>query len=178
MKRSPIARVSAGKLAALSAAGQPRPWSTLNRTTTLARNGALARAARDRKPLVRPVNTGPTAATVAVVVERDQGQCVRCGLMLRGMRGLDWSVQHRRARGDGGTRRPDTNQAHNLILLCGSATTGCHGWVESYREAAREHGWAIRQTDDPAAEPVRHSVHGLVWLTADGSFTRRRPAAA
>lgn len=178
MKRSALSPMSAKRRAELAAVGNARPFSTLiNQSTPLGRTGGL-----DRKPSLRlakpPADTGPDAATVHVVVERDQGCCVRCGLRLRGERGRDWSVQHRRGRGSGGTRRPDTNQAQNLILLCGDGTTGCHGWVEHNPTAARRGGWAISTWDDPAAEHVDHYLHGRVWLTADGSWTRQAPAVA
>ncbi len=52
------------------------------------------------------------------------------------------SIQHRRARGAGGTRLAEahTNLA-NLLLLCGTGTTGCHGWVETQqRQLALQRG--------------------------------------
>ncbi|RKN55910.1 HNH endonuclease [Micromonospora costi] len=169
--------MSAKRRAEVAAAGNPRPFSTLvNRAAPLGRAAGL-----DRKPTLRvtkPADTGPDAATMQVVVGRDQGCCVRCGrYVLGGERGRDWSVQHRRAR-QGRDARPDTNQSPNLILLCGSATTLCHGWVESYRTAARDGGWAIRQSENPALMPVDHYQYGRVWLTADGQWTRQAPAVA
>ncbi|MEU3452112.1 hypothetical protein ABZ671_00515 [Micromonospora sp. NPDC006766] len=173
--------VSDKQRAKLAAAGITHPYSTLTTRSTLARkDGPTRTACLDRKPQVkvsRPADTGPTPETVAVVGERDQGCCVRCGKPLRGDRGFAWSVQHRRAR-QGRDLRPDTNQPHNLILLCGSATTLCHGWVESNRNAARAHGWAIRQTDDPAARFVDHAIHGRVWLLSDGGISHRAPELA
>lgn len=184
-RASGLAPMSAKRRAALVEAGNPQPFSTLTVRSTLARTAGISpTVGLDRKPTgkpARPADTGPTPVTVALVCERDRGCCVRCGLRLRGERGLDWSVQHRRARGSGGTRRPDTNQAHNLILLCGSATSpgGCHLWVESHRtDADRERGWAIRLNDDPAALLVDHHLHGRVWLTPDGSWTHQAPAVA
>lgn len=177
MKRSALSPMSAKRRAALAAAGNARPFSTLVNRSTLARP-----ARSDGKPALRaqrPAGTGPDAATVQVVVGRDQGCCVRCGRsVLGGERGRDWSVQHRRARGAGGSRLPFINQAHNLILLCGSGTTLCHGWVEHYPTAAGEHGWAISRYDDPAARFVDHYLHGRVWLTADGHWTEQAPAVA
>ncbi len=73
----------------------------------------------------------------------------------------------------GGTVRPDTNEPQALILLCGSATTGCHGHVESRRTEARAMGWAIRQSDDPLLVPVGHWQRGLIFLGADGSWSSR-----
>lgn len=57
---------------------------------------------------------------------RDGHRCVRCDLSLGHGQ---FSLQHRLPRGMGGS--VGANTAANLILLCGSATTGCHGWAES-----------------------------------------------
>ncbi|WP_431728640.1 hypothetical protein [Verrucosispora sp. TAA-831] len=138
MRSSRLPSRSAKRAAADAAAGVVRT-STLNRGTGLRQAGRLNRSgqlSRTSVTVSRPVDTGPDAATVAVVVDRDQGCCVRCGrYVVHGVRGRAWSVQHRRAR-QCRDRRPDTNTPPNLIVLCGSATTGCHGWVESRRAAA------------------------------------------
>lgn len=98
-----------------------------------------------------------------LVWQRDQGRCVRCGRPAVG----EWSIQHRRARGMGGTRRPDANSAANLVVLCGSATTGCHGWVESHPTEAARWGYRVAQNQDPAQVAVWW--HGRwVGLTEDG----------
>lgn len=31
----------------------------------------------------------------------------------------------------------------NLITLCGSGTTGCHGWVHGHPREARLNGWIV-----------------------------------
>jgi hypothetical protein len=124
----------------------------------------------------RPAATEFDAVTVAIILERDHWSCVRCGGGLHGVRGRDWSIQHRRARGAGGSRRPDTNTPQNGLSVCGSGTTGCHGHIEREREQARAHGWAIRQTDDPLTVPVVHALYGHVYLTADATVTSRRPS--
>ncbi|MFG1846710.1 HNH endonuclease [Micromonospora carbonacea] len=172
-RRTPIARMSAKRRAAFAEQGNPNPFSTLTNGAAVGRGMSPRLAAP--APKRRPGDTGPTAATVALAWQRDGGRCVRCGGVLTGVRGLDFSVQHRRARGAGGTTRSDTNQAHNLIVLCGSATTGCHHHVERHRAEAREFGWAIRQADDPAAMPVLHAAHGWVLLTVDGAFNNHTP---
>ena len=115
-------------------------------------------------------HTGPSEVVVKQVGERDEWRCFRCGTPCDGRRGVDWSVQHRRARGMGGTRRPDTNEPQSLILLCGSATTGCHGWVESNRTAALSNGWAVKSNSNPLQVPVLHWQRGLIFLTADGGY--------
>lgn len=101
------------------------------------------------------------------VLERSCGRCERCGRALY----PGWSCHHRRPRGMGGTKRIDAHSPANLAALCGSATTGCHGEVESDRTAALKAGWLVRLNADPAAVPVR--VHGLpfpVLLTDDGCY--------
>lgn len=163
--RKPMRRISPKRAAKLAEQG------VVNPSSTLAGGAALAVVVK------RPRETGPDRATVDAVLERDGFQCVRCGGALHGERGRDWSVQHRRARGRGGSRRPDINSPQNLIVLCGSAA-GCNGWVESKRLKAREGGWAIRFTEDPLLMPVDHSLHGNVWLKADGGWSSRRPTQA
>lgn len=119
-------------------------------------------------------DTGFSPATAEAILQRD-GACVRCGGGLHGERGWDYSLQHRRARGMGGSRQADTNAPQNGIVLCGSATSagGCHERVERLRAEARDHGWTIRQGDDPLLVPVVHFAHGLIFLHATGSWGSR-----
>ena len=171
-RKQPLSRMSQKRRDERAAAGDSRPFSTLP-AAPINRAGGGRMAALDRKP---PKNTGPDAATVALVFARDDSRCARCGQAITGIRGLDWSVQHRRARGAGGTRREDTNSPAALILLCGSGTTLCHGHVERFRVEAREFGWAVRQSDDPAVMPVLHAVHGgWVLLSPAGQVTAHSP---
>jgi len=111
-----------------------------------------------------------------LVLERDGGACVRCGIPIQGERGRDWSIHHRRPRGMGGTRKPDSPA--NLLTLCGSGATGCHGEVESHRADALKSGWLVSQWADPAATPVLVG-HGARWvyLTEDGTYADAPVAA-
>lgn len=86
-----------------------------------------------------------TAAIVRFAFfERERGRCFRCRRPLRfEERGMGWSAHHRRPRGQGGTSDPRVGAISNCLILCGSGTTGCHGWVEKYREIARDHGLLI-----------------------------------
>ena len=92
-------------------------------------------------------NTGASPEVVQQIRERDGG-CVVCG--------THWSptTQHRNARRMGGTRAVEINSPSNLLVLCGSGTTGHHGWVEHHPHFAREAGWALHSTDDPLTVPV------------------------
>lgn len=133
-----------------------------------------ARAARVKKTTARR-DTGPDAATRRLVLDRAAGACELCGRLLHdGTRWLgDHSHHHRRPRGMGGSRDAATNTAANLLLLCGSGTTGCHGTVESDRTAALEHGWLVAQGQDPATTPVLvigPVVLHRVRLTLDGRY--------
>ena len=58
---------------------------------------------------------------------------------------------HRRPRGIGGTKRVETGQAQNALLL----HTKCHTRVESNRLEAYESGWLVAQSSDPGAAPVK-----------------------
>jgi hypothetical protein len=80
----------------------------------------------------------------------------------------------------GGTKRPDTNEPQNLILLCGSATSsgGCHLRVEQRHACDVAGGWGIKQSENPLLIPVLHWQYGLVFLWADGGFSSRPEAAA
>lgn len=116
--------------------------------------------------------SGPTPSVRKTVYRRDEGCCVRCGKYVYDVHGEHgvtvFSIQHRKARGMGGSKDPLINSPENLILLCGSGTTECHGWVESNREEARAQGYAISQYEDPALVPVSHPFYGRAHLTRFG----------
>lgn len=111
--------------------------------------------------------TDAPAATVKIVRERDDWRCARCA---------GWgplSTQHRVARGMGGTRWPGINLPSNLLTLCGSGTTMCHGWVEAHPAWAEAHGWSVRQhqRDLVGLRPV-WTWRGWVRLRDDGHLIR------
>lgn len=103
-------------------------------------------------------DTGPTHTTRELVRTRDGGS-VASGSQ------QDLQVHHRRPRASGGSRRVDTNQPQNLILL----SADDHAWAESNRELAFELGWLVSQWDDPADVPVHHYRYGVVFLNPDGT---------
>jgi hypothetical protein len=74
----------------------------------------------------------------------------------------------------GGTSRPEVNEPANLILLCGSGTTGCHGAVEANRTLAVENGLLLPAGAVPEEVPVRLFKDGrmrLVLLDNDGDWS-------
>jgi hypothetical protein len=71
----------------------------------------------------------------------------------------------------GGTTRLDVNAPYQLLLLCGTGTTDCHGLVESQRALSYVHGWVVRQNDDPTRIPVLLHTGDLRYLTRDGCYT-------
>lgn len=108
--------------------------------------------------------TGPSRQTVRLVRERDDDCCVRCG------RPGPLTTQHRVARGMGGTRRPWINSPENLITLCGSGTTGCHGQVEASPHEAVIYGWRVPSwAGDPGSVSVRYWTGDWFMLRPDGS---------
>lgn len=124
---------------------------------------------------VKHVDTGPDKNTRDLVKERDDWTCVCCGKPTIGIPGVDYSVQHRVARGDGGTSDPAINSPANLILLCGSAVTGCHGKAESRDQGMHDRGFWINSWENPVTFPVDHFVHGWVLLRVDGGYDPIRP---
>lgn len=109
--------------------------------------------------------TDPAPATVRLVRERDDWRCARCA---------GWgplSTQHRVARGMGGTRSAWINEPPNLLTLCGSGTTQCHGWVERHPTWAQAHGWSVsrHQWQVVDAAPV-WTWRGWVRLRPDGTL--------
>ncbi len=104
------------------------------------------------------------------VYDREAGCCARCGVhCLTGPH----SVHHRRPKGMGGSSSTATASLANLILLCGTGVTGCHGWVESNRTLATRAGWLCPSWADPADWPVERrpgvwSQPGEGWAAVAG----------
>jgi hypothetical protein len=71
----------------------------------------------------------------------------------------------------GGTRRVDINGRANLVTLCGSGTTGCHGWVETNREASYALGWLVPSWANPVEWPICFA-EGFWAQPGDSGWTR------
>lgn len=72
-------------------------------------------------------------------------------------------------------RRDGGHSVAQLILLCGSGTTGCHGWVHAHPANARAAGMILpalrRPALEPTAVPVQY-VDGWHLLSDDGLRVR------
>lgn len=90
--------------------------------------------------------TGFPPIVRTLVYERCAGRCEICDEWAS-----DLELHHRRARGMGSTRRPETNMASNCLALCRMCH---HGRVESYRAQAFDNGWLVRQSHQPLDVPV------------------------
>ncbi|KFI50039.1 HNH endonuclease [Bifidobacterium biavatii] len=113
---------------------------------------------------------GPDSDTRRLILHRDAYRCLVCG------RDLDaswsgYSIHHRRLRSHGGS---DLNQPSNLILLCGSGTTGCHGEIHAHPDHAYQHGWLVHAWADPTTIPLLTHRHGWILLNPDGTWTPYR----
>jgi hypothetical protein len=109
---------------------------------------------------------------------RDHGVCVRC----RRVHPV-WGVNrdHRKGRGVGGL-----TVVENLQVLCGSGTTGCHGWRTTHPTDALNEGFAVPGWADPAEwparrwEPTEFGTVRLVWVLylPDGTYEEITEAEA
>ena len=117
-------------------------------------------------------NTGVSPEVVQTVMVRSYG---KCEALIEGVCTHNATqVHHRRPRGSGGTRRPETNWAANLVHLC----LACHERIESRRAWATTNGFLVSQFAWPADVPVwwrcartRNGAKRLRLLRDDGTMT-------
>ena len=151
------------------------PGKPMERKAGMRRSAGLPRAERKRGPAR---DTGPSPIVRGLVVARWGFRCAACGVSVIGR---PWSVQHRRARGMGGTSGPAVNLPSNLVLLCGSATSpgGCHLACENRDPDMHGRGFWLWSWEDPAAVPVmlasEHGSGAMVWLDDDGGYAFAPP---
>lgn len=126
----------------------------------------------------RKKSTGPSSVVVEAVLERAGYHCEICDGWIGDRRGTDWSLHHRRPRGMGGTRWPGANGPANLMVACGSGTTGCHGLIESHRAGAVAAGWLVLSRTDPATVAVLINRDRWLYLTAEGGYADAPPMVA
>ena len=145
--------------------------SPLKRTSSLKPGGPLRRSPFKARTVVPPTrvpglrsdpvasggdprprrSTGISARVRRQVHARSKERCERCG---RSVLFGGGEVHHRRPRQMGGSRRADTNQPANLVMLCDF----CHHDIESHREDAYQDGWLVHAGVDPATVPWKSAV--------------------
>lgn len=103
----------------------------------------------------------PSPAIRRLVLERDEGRCVWCGRPY----GDALNLHHRLLRSHG-----TDNSPANLVSICGSGTTGCHGYAHAHPEWARGHGLIVPSWGVPAEVPV-DTWRGRILLGASGGWT-------
>lgn len=172
-----LTAMSARRRAALAAQGVTNPMSTLTRL----------REPKTKAPKMatRPaVSAEFSPAVVDLILDRDMHSCVRCGMGVGDLRGMDFSIQHRRARGAGGSVLPDTALPSNGVILCGSATSPhCHFDVERRRVEDEIAGyWSPQLVGGKpvvmTTVPLHHAAYGWVLLDDLGGFERIARRAA
>jgi 5-methylcytosine-specific restriction protein A len=89
-------------------------------------------------------NTGFPIGVRNTIRARAENRCEVCGLYVVA------ELHHRRARGMGSTKRPETNTASNGLGTCRE----CHRLIEANRGLAQTGGWLVDQDSDPAETPV------------------------
>lgn len=118
----------------------------------------LGRPRRRKTPMANPKLKVDDETRFAVLA-RAFYKCERCG---RDFLGFPVSVHHRRPRMMGGSKNQELHKSANLIVLCGTGTSGCHGWVESNRDKARELGYLIQKVESAGEIPFQDN-NGLWW---------------
>lgn len=110
-----------------------------------------------------------------LVDARDGYRCVRCGVSLVSVPGS----RHHRVR-----RRDTADKPSVLVLLCGSGTTGCHGWAHAHPKAARRLGLIVPAVRRPPLDTttipcvgIRHDGKSGWFLLDDEGGRSEIPAA-
>lgn len=155
MKRTPLARRT------------PLPGGKpLARTVPLSRKTQAPRQPAQRVQGRRTAR--PVPQDTRETVRRRSGG--RCEVAIPGVcHGQATNQHHRLPRRMGGSTAAGIHAPANLLDLCGSGTTGCHGHLESHRSEALEHGWLLHAGADPATVPAL--IRGRrVLLTAAGGY--------
>ena len=181
MKRSPLARntpLNPGTSRLQRSAPIPRKASPVDASTPLAAGdgkSAPARRGRRQKDTGFPASVKLGVRTRAGNGDPDAAMCEATGVWLGRTGG---EIQHRVARGMGGTSDPVKNSIVNAVLL----STDAHRLAESRDRGSNEEGFWLRNGQDPALTPILlHSEHGsgmTVWLGADGGYLFAAPFAA
>lgn len=96
--------------------------------------------------------------------EREAGMCGSCGRNVMAVGG--WVHQHRRARGSGGSKAPDTGTVVNGVLQCAP----CNVYTEAHPSWALWAGYRVPQGADPALVPIWIARMGWCLLESWGGY--------
>lgn len=103
--------------------------------------------------------TGFADAVRGIIAARSGGVCEVCGAAPA------VEMHHRRARGIGGSKRPDTSLVSNGLHVCGQD----HRLIESRRGLALLLGWLVPSGFDPQTSPCLRRGE-WVFLELDGGL--------
>lgn len=147
----------------------------LRRSTPLQQSAeSVQPGARKSAPKKAQRQVGPSPEVVDGVLERENYSCIVCGMGLGPEgRGVGWSIHHRLRRSQG-----VDHTIQNVILACGSGTTGCHGRIHAEPAAARAGGWMLSGWQEPLAVPVLIAGQRWVYLTSIGTYHDVREEAS
>lgn len=107
----------------------------------------LPKPIKHKKVPKRDRDAAEIASLMPALIHRSGG---RCEVAIESIcEGAATNVHHRKPRGQGGR-----NVMRNLLHLCGSGTTGCHGYIEHNRDVSYTNGWLVRQQQAPGQVPV------------------------
>lgn len=131
-----------------------REWQQRSRTNMKSKGDAPKRTQMKRKksPKVVAYEAEMEAMRVPIAL-RSGGMCeAQLPIVCMGRAPVDeegraLNIHHRQARPVG------PNTLANLIHLCGSGTTGCHGWIEHNPHKARDMGLLIKKSSPPPEQP-------------------------
>ena len=113
----------------------------------------------------REQKAGPSMAELRPLLwKRCGGRCEFCGITLDFE---TFEAHHRKFRSRGGLDRIE-----NLVALCAD----CHHWAHSEGTKATKTGFAVPSVFDPATVPVNIGAGLPVYLTAEGTYTRKAPS--
>lgn len=70
----------------------------------------------------------------------------------------------------GGSSDPEISAITNALTLCGSGTTGCHGWVEKHRAMAEDAGYLVRRGINTIAGTRIKKLDGTWWLLTESGL--------
>lgn len=98
--------------------------------------------------------------------QRAHGRCEITGAPL----GDNWALHHRRPRGAGGTRRPDTHVASNVLALTHAVHNLATRSVHLDLAWSRPRGYLLGQWQVPRLEPVWLLGRRWVLLLDNGDY--------